>query len=456
MSLDDLINITIEADTLSPTRPGFGVIALLASKVPTLFPTNVPKTYSDLVGMTDDGFLTSDPAYKCAAGIFAQKTRPEKIKVWARTLAKPVQEIKLQVLTAGSGTVLKATIKGTAVSLTLDGSTGATVDSAATALGALIDDDTTLTVTVATDTVTIVLKSTVSGDTDGLLFDVQDWSPNLALADTSDYSTASSTNTVEDDLSALLLADTDWYGIALDSNSKVEILDAAHWAEANKKFFVPNSSDTACEDPASTTDVIYAVKAAGYARTGVLFNGNHLLSYSGASWMANRFPFDPGSFTFAFKQLGGVSPDPLTPTQFNAIQAKHGNTYMTVAGVPITFEGKSGAGEYLDVTQFIDWLRAEMQIDVFTLLATLPKVPYTDLGTDMLANAIQAVLKRGIRAGGIDAGNGKDIPAPSVSFPRVADVPTSQRAARHLPGGKFGARLAGAIHTLDINGVVTV
>jgi len=133
MSLDDLINITIEADTLSPTRPGFGIIAVLASKVPTLFPTDVPKTYSDLVGMTDDGFSTSDPAYKCAAEIFAQKTRPEKIKVWARTLAKPVQEINLKVLVAGSGTVLKAKVNGTAYEVTLDNTTGATVDSAATA-----------------------------------------------------------------------------------------------------------------------------------------------------------------------------------------------------------------------------------------------------------------------------------------------------------------------------------
>lgn len=454
--LDDLINISIEADTTSPTRPGFGIIAALVSKVPTGFPSNVPVEYSDLVGMTDDGFVTSDPAYKLVASIFAQKTRPEKVKLWKRSLALPLMEVTLKVLSAASGDVLSVEVNGTTCTVTLDGTTGASTTTAAAALAGVIDDDTTLDVTPSTDTITIVLASASPGDTDGLLFGVKDWTPNISLENTTDYATSAGSNTIADDLAALQLADNDWYGLQIDSPSKVEILDAAEWAEANKKIFVPNSSDTECMNSASTTDVMYEVKNQGYARTGVLFNGNDLLSYAGAAWMGGRFPFDPGSYTWAFKQLGGVAPDTMSPSQFSAIQAKNGNAYTTVAGVPITFEGKSGAGEFLDITQFVDWLRSEMQLDIFTLLVNLPKVPYTDAGCDMLVAKMLAVLKRGVRVGGLDGGNGKDIPSPTASFPKVSDQTSGDRAARRVKGGKFGARLAGAIHVLDINGTVTV
>lgn len=444
MSLDDLINMTIVADTTSPTRPGFATIAILASIVPATFPSNASRTYKSLSEMIDAGFLTSMPAYKIASKIFSQKTRVSKVKVWKRSLP-PVQTVNLKVTSAVQGDVYTITVNGSVLSYTV--LAAATTTTVATAIELLIEAVAGVDSTSSTDTI-IVTKDVASPA--GTLVQFSNWSSNFQLTN------VTSNPGIATDLAALQTADADWYGLALDSTSNAEIVAAAAWVEANKKLFPTSSSDYGCTDVAVTTDAMSMVKAAGYARTAVLYNGNDTMGYSGASWMGGRFPFPPGSYTWAYKAIVGASPDALTGGQMDAIESKNGNTYTTIAGVPITLFGTTGSGEYIDITQFIDWLRSEIQIRVFARLAALPKVAFTDLGVDLILSEILGALNAGVKAGGLDAGNGIDIPAPSASGPRVADVAAVDRAARHLTGVKFGGRLAGAIHTLDINGTLSV
>ncbi len=435
MSLDDLVSISISADTTTPTKVGFGTICILASKVPTGFPTTDTVVYTSLTAMTDDGFLVTDPAYLCAQKIFSQKTRVQRIKVWKRSLP-PFKTYTLQALNALTAS---ATVSGTAVS-----ATGATAGAVATAIAAAVTVISGIDAVASGDTVTV----TSTGAT-GTLFAVEDWSSNIALKDTT------ADPGVATDLANLLAADSDFYGVALDSNSKAETLAAAIWVEANKKLAVWNTSDTECMTSA-TGDVMSTAKGLDYARSGWLFDGNDTMSYSGAAWMGGRFPFAPGSYTWMFKSIAGCSPDPLTGNQQTYLENKNGNTYTTVAGVNMTGHGTSASGEFLDITQGIDWLSAEIQIRVFGRLVNLPKIPYTDLGVDIVLSEINGALKTGINVGFLDPGDGDLIPPPSATAPKVADISSIDRANRHLPEVKFSARMQGAVHDLSINGTLTV
>ena len=117
----------------------------------------------------------------------------------------------------------------------------------------------------------------------------------------------------------------------------------------------------------------------------------------------------------------------------------------------VTTFGITASGEYVDITRFIDWLDARIKERIFGVLANNAKVPYTDAGVDLMRGQVLAQLQQGITAGGLAAD-----PAPTVQAPLVADIDPADKANRNLPDITFQATLAGAIHQLEISGVLSV
>lgn len=436
MSLDDIVQVDITAQTASPTRPGFGTPLILAYH--TRWLSDLVREYSKLGEMTDDGFAVTDPAYLVAQKIFSQNPRPKRVKVGRRT-RPAVQTIDLTPTITTVGYVYKIDVGGVTASYTVI--TSDTVALVCAGLVAAINglSNTSLhTATNGTTKITITVPATT-------LIDLANWSDGLTFADvTADPG-------VVTDLTDCIAEDDDWYGLVLDSNSKAEVVAMAADIEARIKLFVFNTSDSACWDPASTTDVFKTLKTSGYARTIGLFSYKKLLNYSGAAWMGNRFPYNPGSDTWAHKTLKGVQVDTLSSGKVNAILAKRASVYTEVAGVSITQFGKSFSGEWADVTRFIDWLRSEIQIRCFALLINNQKIPYTDAGIDLVKAVIQGALDAGVKAGGLAAD-----PAPYVEAPLAADVDATTKASRVLPEVAFYGTLAGAIHQLEIQGTLSV
>lgn len=432
-NLDDLVKINISASTATPTKPGFGTILIAAQTVPAGF-TMRTRSFASLTEMTDFGFLVTNPAYLCAQKMKAQNPAITSFKIGKRA-NKCTQTLKLKCKSAVQGDTYTVTI-GT-LSITYTVLAAATTTTVATAIAALIIG--WGTVTTSTDTITITQTAA-----SGTLIDVKAWSTNFEFTDTTpDPGLAA-------DLAAIKAFDNNWYGLALDSNSEAEVNVAALFVETEKKLFVPNSSDFGCEDVAVVTDVMSDIKGAAYARTGVLYSRSQLLSYSGAAWMAKQFTQNPGSDTWMFKTLAAITVDVLNDAGRAAILGKNGNCYTATSGINMTEQGKSGAGEYFDITRFVDWLRAEIQFRVFSALVNNSKIPYTDEGVDLISSIIAGALKFGVERGGLVKGS------TTVTFPLVADIDPATRATRSLAGGKFGGRLAGAIHTLDISGSLTV
>lgn len=441
MSLEDIVEVTITAATASPTRPGFGTPLIAASKLPADWGVNRVRSFQKLAELVDAGVATTDPVYLLASKIKSQSPCPKTFKVGKRALA-PSQSLTLVCTSATEGDIYSLSIgvegaSATEVTYTVPNS--ATTTTVATALELLIEAVTG--VSSSSSTATITVTPATAGD----LVRVQSWSSNLTLTD------ATSDPGIATDLDAIYAEDSDWYGLLLDSNSKAEVVAAAAWVETNKRIFVANSSDSACFNSGSTTDVAYVLKAAAYDRTAVLFDADDTMGGSAAAWMGKTFPYDPGSLTWSFKTLAGVSADALTTAKTSALANKKCNFYTTVAGLNVTQWGTVASGEFLDITHGIDWLESEMKIQVFAALVNNPKLPYTKNGINVIVGIMKGVLRAGVRAGLL-----ADDEFLTVTAPELADIDATTRGTRLLPDMEFGGTLAGAIHSTQLSGTLSV
>jgi hypothetical protein len=437
MSLDDLVKINVSASTATPTKPGFGTILIAAQKLPAAFVSRV-RRFGSLTEMTDFGIAVTDPVYLCAQKLKAQNPATADFLVGKR-LNKVTQTVTLTCTSAVQGDTYQITVGSTTYTRTVPGSSTTTAE--ATALAALIDAHLAVTATAVGPVVT------VTNTTAGELVNLKDWTDNIQFKDvTADGGSGG----LAADLAAIKAAtNQDWYGLALDSQSEAEINIAALFVETEKKIFSPNNSDWGCGDASTTTDVMSDIKTAAYSRTGVLWSRRELLSYSGPAWMAKQFAgAKPGEDTWKFKTLAAINADELTAAERAAVKGKNGNFYSPVSGINITEDGKSGSGEWLDVVRFVDWQRAEIQFRIFSALVNNKKLPYTDNGIEAIGAIIKSALEAGVDQGGLDPGT------VSVVIPKVSGIPSATRATRKLSGVKFSAKLAGAIHELEIDGTL--
>jgi hypothetical protein len=230
----------------------------------------------------------------------------------------------------------------------------------------------------------------------------------------------------------------------------------ADWVETNNKLCLLASADANVVDvgydedtPASIADYL---KANNYERTGVIYHPDAGDSTDepcpDAAWFGKVFSKDPGSITWAFKTLTGVTAYSLTSTQLTNAQAKNANLYTSIADISCTQYGQVGSGEYLDIIHGLDWLRARIQNLIFTPLVQQDKVPFTDTGVQIIVGQLKAALQEGIALGLLSSY--------TTTAPLVADIPSEKKQARTLPDVKFNGVIAGAIHKTEISGIVTL
>lgn len=262
-----------------------------------------------------------------------------------------------------------------------------------------------------------------------------------------------------DAMDDILVGDSDFYGIipvGATINTIAEQTAMAAWVEANKRICILLSEDDDILDSGSTADIAAALQAAAYERTAVIYHAKESIGgtpttiYANAAWVGNCFPFEPGSQTWAYKTLTGVAADGLLTPDINAALGKGANVYTRISGVNLTRNGTMASGEYIDVIRGMDWVEARLQEEVFTLLVNRRKVPYSDEGIALVEGAVRSVLDQATRKGILQ----KD--SVTVTAPRYSEIPQGDKLSRNLPDIKFTALLEGAIHTTQINGIVTV
>lgn len=195
-------------------------------------------------------------------------------------------------------------------------------------------------------------------------------------------------------------------------------------------------------------DIGQRLKLRGMERTAILFSNTADVDYPECAWVGGQLPYTPGTITWEYKQLPGVTVSRLTDTQINVLENRGYNYYIPVKGVNITRRGKGASGVWIDELQIADWLYARLQEQVFYRLVNTLKVPFTDAGFTMIENEIFSVLTQAQANGAIDTF--------TITVPRALSVPEMQRAARIAGDFRFTARLQGAVSVVKIVGTLTV
>jgi hypothetical protein len=252
------------------------------------------------------------------------------------------------------------------------------------------------------------------------------------------------------DLANIALENDNWYALFTLYNSDAYVKAAAAYIETLKKIYMCGLSDSETATLASGGgDTADDLNTLAYARTAVVYHPDPS-AMLGAAWLGTRLPYDPGSETWKFASPSGVAAVTTTATHRVNLRAKSANTLQTVAGRNIMWEGTTLAGwGYIDNQRGIDWLEDDMLAGVFGALSSSRKIPYTNAGIAVIRNEVRASLERAYQAGIIDS----DF---VVTVPKVANIADADKGLRLLPDVKFSCTLQGAIHSVQITGVVSI
>lgn len=162
-----------------------------------------------------------------------------------------------------------------------------------------------------------------------------------------------------------------------------------------------------------------------------------------------------GSFTYKNIIIKGITPDPLTDSQIDAVHKAGGICIVQKAGDIVTSEGIVLSGEYTDIIDSKDYVVKNIAYKSQKLLNSTPKLSFDNVGISQLEGIVTGVLAEAY-AMGIIAENENGTPAYSTDFATRAETPAGDRTDRIYNGGKFSFDLAGAIHYATINGTIEV
>lgn len=449
MALQDIVNVIITRVTTTVSRIGFGTP--LITGFHTVFAERA-KVFSSVADIAAEGFadasptsgVIADPILTAARAIFSQDPSPNRVVI-GRNANKPAHSETLTIASVVADTAYSVVVNGNTATFTSDAtplaseiSTGLTAAIDALPGGAndqfdAVDGAGTIALTAGTNAAAGVFELTV---VDRALITRKN--------DSSDPGVGA-------DLTAIQVANNDFFAVVPTSQSEAEINALATSVEAittPKRLLLVASADD--DILTNTSGNIADDLNPGQTRTALMYHSKPHTSPNGA-WGGKLLPKDPGSVTWAFKTLAGIDPDTLTTGEITNIEVNKANHYTAVAGVAITQQGTVSSGEFIDIQRFISFIETRLQENVFARLAAVDKIPFTDPGIAIIEAEVRAVLQLGIAQGGFAAS-----PEPTVTVPRAADVSLIDKANRTLPDIKFTATLAGAIHAVTINGVVSV
>lgn len=250
---------------------------------------------------------------------------------------------------------------------------------------------------------------------------------------------------------------TGWYVICAAGINEAEYEPIAEWTEAQTKQFAYTFM--------SETDPVGAIFFRSQGWCGLIHDDDlpkdvpAANAYLHVAAVTKCLSHSVGSETWAFKRLAAIYPSEISSTLRKALTEGHSNFFTQYAGRNITMNGQVRGGEWIDVIRGRDWLQNDMQLRIFNLLLTNPKIPYTNKGIALVENQMIASLKEATRRG-IVAEDEYDedeelVPGFTTSVPNSQSLTATQKASRILKECKFSARLAGAIHAINVGGGLT-
>lgn len=259
-----------------------------------------------------------------------------------------------------------------------------------------------------------------------------------------------------------------WYAATVTGAADSDHTAIAAYIEAanNKHLYGVSTQAAGTLSAVSTTDIAYVLKQLAYKRTVTQYSSSN--AYSVCSLLGRilttNYNANNTVITLMYKQEPGIVAEYLNSTQITAIEGKNANVFVAYNNnTAIIQKGVAANGDFLDIITGTDWLALTIQNEVFNLLYTATtKIPQTDSGTQLICTTVEAVCSQGVTngllapglwsSGGFGALNQGDY-LPKGFYVYAAPVATqfaADRAARKSVPIQVAAKLAGAIHTVDI------
>lgn len=241
-------------------------------------------------------------------------------------------------------------------------------------------------------------------------------------------------------LNELVEVNNDWYFLTCDLNDDLVVKALSGWVDTQlKMYFVTSQALTLPSTLESErTVVMYHNDAGAYVAEGLV---------------AIAATHRPGELTFKFKTVAGVLEADITATQLAQLHEDNGFSYIRKMGILQTTEGKTTSGEYIDIVMGADFLKVRMEEEAAYLAVNTLKIPYDNQGISMLMSCVDRVLKQGVAQGIIlqdDDGNG----VYEITVVKREEVSKNDVANRVYNGVRWTAKLAGAIHSGTISGIL--
>lgn len=424
-NLDSIASVNIAIQNTTVSSAGFGYPLFLGQTL-NGDRTKLTSRVESFKNLTEVGavFASTDPEYQMAQACFAQDIAPAKVYIGKKY---NLTSIAITSASQVSGQLIAVTKTDhgleSGLSLTISGFT--TTEYNGTFEITVIDDNTFEYTATAT-----VTNATATGS--GVYTISEDWAQGTTEC---------------------ISFSQDWYAMAISSHVKADILAVAGVVETSKKLFICRSSEIANLVSSNTLSTLYALKNANYSRTACLYTSTASTNYVDCALLGAKLPKDAGSTTWNYTQLKGVTVESLTTLQETNLTANNGNFFGKVANLNVVRNGLVASGEYIDVIRGIDWLENDIQVSMVELLVSSDKIPYSDTGAAIIKEKLINSLEKGVQRNfiGVNSSGEGDY---TISSLAIEDIPSADKLSRKYSGVSFTAKLASAVHSLEITGSV--
>lgn len=489
--VSSVVNVSIAVGAVFPARAGFGTLNIVTAETGVIGIAERIRSYSNLDGVAADWPADSE-VVAAATAYFSQQPKPTSLRVSTRYPTAQAAQVR------GGSVVDDATNLGIFNAIT-DGEFNITINGAAAedisamnfsgaadmdAVAVIIEDALQLIATGGFTAATCVYDGSrflINSGTTGITSTISflsavdpavgtDISSLLQMLQGEGTKTDGvDAETITASLNAIQNINTDWYGLmftkeirdGVQINGEDAVVAAAAWCEARVKVFGNTSNDLDVLDSVTTNDIASTLKLASYRRTMTTFS-SYPDQYPSASILGRAFTVNfnqpDSTLTLKFKQMPGITVEDLTVSEKGVLDSKKANALIDVGGSFMFAESFMASGVFFDEVHGIDWLQNAIETNVFGYLLTrTTKVPYTNKGTAAIEQQVIKALDEAVRNGLIAPGETIDGEFLATGYKTVvldvADINQSDVEARHYPGLSFVVLGAGAIHSVQINGV---
>lgn len=480
LSVDRVVKVAVNLQPLAAGRRNFGVLCIAGDSA-VIDGLERLRSYTSIEGVADD-FGTTDPEYLAALLYFSQSPKPSILYI-----ARWVREDSPGLLYGGMATTTMET--WTAIT---DGSMSLAIDGDAVALTSLNFHSATNMNGVAS-VINTALGSDGDCTWDGTKFII---TSGTAGADSSvGYATSGASGTNVSALAGLTatlaydpvpgydaetpvqcaetLADVsgEWYGLMFAASTMPtddQSMAVAGFIEAASKarVFGYTVTDIRAKSAVYASDLFTRLKALSYDRSIGQYSTSSpyaVASLLGRAFTVN-FNANRSTITLKFKTEPGIVAETITETEATALAAKNANVFVNYDNdTAIVQEGKVASGAYFDEVHGLDWLQNAIQTECFNLLyQSKTKVPQTESGVGQIVSTIAKVCREAINNGLIAPGvwnadgfgqlaQGDYLPQGFYIYSQpIVDQAQSEREARKAPPIQVAAKLAGAVHFVDV------